>query len=153
AWGLLVLLGVVWATTDSPFTLQILWLPLIIGLQFLLCLGLAFWVAYFGAIFADTQNIVAVGTRLLFFLSPIFYFARSRDGHPGIVPERYLDLYYLNPLAGLLDSYRDSILWGSTPTGANLYYVAGLAGGSLLLGFWLFSRGEGRFAKYLEPGG
>ena len=69
-WGLSILLTVMWLGLGFSFSIQIVWLPLIVLLQFLLCLGFAFVVAYLGSIFADTQNIVAIGTRLLFFLSP-----------------------------------------------------------------------------------
>ncbi|MEE3329003.1 MAG: ABC transporter permease [Myxococcota bacterium] len=149
AWGLAVLIGAMWLALDFSFSVQIFWLPLILLLQFLLCMGFAFIVAYLGAIFADTQNIVAIGTRLLFFLSPIFYFARPQGDHEGIIPERYLFYYELNPLARLLDGYRDALLWGATPTNETLLYLGGTAALSLILGFWLFSRAEGHFAKYL----
>ena len=148
-WGLLVLVAIMGVTMETPFTLQLLWLPLILLLQFLLCLGSALIVAYLGAVFADTQNLVTIGMRMLFFLSPIFYFARSRDGHVGIVPEQYQGIYYLNPLARLLDAYRDSLLWGTAPTLETLGYLGGLILVTLISGFWLFSRAEGRFAKYL----
>ena len=148
-WGLVILMGAMWFALDLSFSIQALWLPLILLLQFLVCLGLAFIVAFLGAIFADTQNIVAIGTRLLFFLSPIFYFARSQGGHEGIIPEQYLFYYELNPLARLLDGYRDALLWGVAPTNEALLYLGGIATTSLILGFWLFSRAEGRFAKYL----
>jgi ABC-type polysaccharide/polyol phosphate export permease len=148
-WGLSILLTVMWLGLGFSFSIQILWLPLIVLLQFLLCLGFAFVVAYLGSIFADTQNIVAIGTRLLFFLSPIFYFARSRGDHEGIIPEQYLFFYDLNPVARLLDAYRDAMLWGTAPTTETFLYLGGMVFVALVLGFWLFSRAEGRFAKYL----
>jgi len=148
-WGLSILLGVMWLGLGYTFTPQIFWLPLIVLIQLLLCIGLSFIVAYLGVIFADTQNIVAMGTRLLFFLSPIFYFARSREGHVGIVPEEYLFIYDLNPLTRLFDAYRDSMLWGSAPTTETFSYLGAIVIVALIVGFWLFSRAEGRFAKYI----
>ena len=149
AWGLVVLLAVMGLGLDSTFSVQLAWLPLVVVLQFLLCLGIALIVAYLGAVFADTRNIVAIGTRLLFFISPIFYYARPRGDHEGIIPEQYLFYYDLNPLARLLDAYRDALLWGRAPTSETLLYLAGTSTLILTLGFWLFSRAEGRFAKYL----
>ena len=87
--------------------------------------------------------------RLLFFLSPVFYYARPRGDHEGIIPEQYLFYYDLNPLARLLDAYRDALLWGRPPTNETLLYLVGTSALVLTLGFWLFSRAEGRFAKYL----
>ncbi|MCH2174000.1 ABC transporter permease [Myxococcota bacterium] len=148
AWGLLVLLAIVFAM-QIPISWAMAWLPAIVVVQWLLCLGLAFWVAHLGAFFADTVNVVGVLTRLLFFGSPIFYYARSQEGHEGIVPERYLAIYYSNPLACLMEAYRDAILWQRSPRLEELLYVAAISGVSLLLGFTIFSRAEGRFAKYV----
>ena len=147
-WSLVVLAGVLLAMSH-PLTAQLAWTPVFVALQFLFSLGVAFGVAYMGAFFADTSNIVAVGSRLLFFGSPICYFARSEPGHPGIVAPEYLAYYNLNPLAGLLDSYRDVLLWGRMPAGETALYVVAIAIASLFLGFALFTRGERHFAKYL----
>ena len=148
-WGLLILIGVMALVFEYQFTLHLLWLPLLIVVQFLLCLGLSFIVSYMGTFFADTQNLVAIGTRLLFFLSPIFYFSRDVGEHVGIVPAQYQAIYDLNPLTRLLYGYRDALLWGRSPTHETLYYLGGMVVVTLIVGFWLFSRAEGRFAKYL----
>ncbi len=147
-WGLAVLIGLM-LLIGMPFSPALVWLPVAITLQFFLCLGLGFMVAYLGVFFADTANIIAVLTRLLFFASPIFYFARSESGHTGIVPERYMQYYMLNPVAGLLDIYRNAILWSRTPDLENIGYLAAIAGIALVVGFVVFARGEGRFAKFL----
>ena len=55
-WGLIILIGVMALVLEYQFTAQMLWLPLIVVLQFLICLGLSFVVSYLGALFADTQK-------------------------------------------------------------------------------------------------
>ena len=146
-WALFVLLCILIAS-GSTLTWHIGWLPILIAIEVIFAMGLALWVAYFGAFFADTANIVAVALRLSFFLSPIFYFARSEYGHVGIVPEHLLGYYMLNPLAGFLDVYRDALLWGRAPDPTTLAYLSVIAVATWLSGFALFSRGEGSFAKY-----
>lgn len=147
-WGLVVL-GVVLAIIGHPITVWVVGLPLLIGIQLLLCMGLAFATAYIGAFFADTPNILGIATRLLFFSSPIFYFAKSEHGRHGIVPPEYLDLYSLNPLVGLFDGYRDVMLWGRMPAIDSISYLAVLSVAVFVFGFLMFSRGERDFAKYL----
>ncbi len=88
-WGMLVLTAVM-ALLGAPFGPQLLWLPALVALQIILSLGLAFIVGHLGAFYADTANIVAVTMRLLFFASPIFYFASDEGAFTGIVPAEYL---------------------------------------------------------------
>ena len=55
----------------------------------------------------------------------------------------------LNPIAGLLDAYRAALIWAEPPSMADLGYVAAVATAILATGFVVFSRGEGKFAKYV----
>lgn len=134
---------------ERPLSLELLWLPPILGLLFAFTLGVSFLVAYAGIFFADTANIVGALLRLWVLISPIFYFARSGHGRPGIVPPGLLDYYMLNPMAVILEAGREVLIWQSAPRSADLTYVAGVALGTLIVGFLVFARGEGRFAKYV----
>jgi len=144
-WGLIVLL-VVMAFAEVPLTLHLLWVPLLVLLQLLFVAGVVAITAYLGAFYADTTNVTALITRVWFFASPIFYLS---SGEQGIIPEAYLGYYNLNPLAGLLDCYRDAILWGKTPDLNTLAYLAAVALLSAAIGHAVFSHGEGKFAKYI----
>ncbi|HEB88565.1 MAG TPA: hypothetical protein ENI85_03255 [Deltaproteobacteria bacterium] len=147
-WSLVVVAMVGWVC-DIPMTPSIAWLPLILLLHVMLTLGACLIVAYLGLFFADTANIISAFLRLWVLVSPIFYFARTEHGRRGIIPAEYLDYYMLNPIAGLLDAYRAALIWGQPPRTGELLYVAGFAAALLALGFVIFSRGEGYFAKYV----
>ena len=86
----------------------ILAMPIVMAVQFLLCLGLGYLAAIVNIIFRDTKNIMDVLLRLFYFLSPVFY-------DPQLVPQRYRWLYDLNPMVTLLQAYRDIILHGVMP--------------------------------------
>lgn len=146
-WGLGVMLILVGIIGFQHVTWHLLWVPLIVAVQFCLTLGIAFIVAYLGAFFADTANIVSVVLRLGFYASPVFYRVSRRDG--GIVPEEYLHYYMLNPIACFFEAYRDAILRMHAPDLRNFGYAAGVSLILLILGFSIFSRGEGQFAKYV----
>ena len=147
-WGLAVLCIAIWFA-GFPLTTNVGWILVFVGIQFALCTGFAYMVACVGAFFADTTNIVTAGTRLLFFASPIFYFARPEPGHPAIVPPEYAGYYYLNPLATLIEGYRDALLWGRTPSADTLLYPFAVSFVALGVGFAIFSRRERRYAKSL----
>lgn len=148
AWGLAVVVAVA-ALLGTALTPQIVWLVPVVGLLFAGTLGACFLIARLGLFFADTANIAAALLRLGAMVSPIFYFARSEHGRTGIVPPGLLDYYMLNPMAGLLGAARSALLWGEPPRGDDFVYVALVALACLTLGFTVFARGEGRYAKYV----
>jgi len=150
-YDLLFGLGVTFAAAwwlGTPASLPLLWLPALLAIAFGLTLGLCFLVARIGLVFADTANVVAAGLRLWVLASPVFYFARSAHGREGILPPGLLDYYYgANPLAGLLDAFREVLIWRSPPRADDLVHVAVFALLVLVAGFVVFARGEGGYAK------
>jgi lipopolysaccharide transport system permease protein len=62
-----------------------------------------------------------------------------------MVPEKYRFLYYLNPMAGILESYRDILLRQSMP-GYYLLFSGVFSFVVFLLGYWFFKRVEFLFA-------
>lgn len=145
AWGLVVLLAAILVGGRSV-SLHALWVPPLVLLQLLLTTGLAYAVAYLGAFFADTANITHVVLRLGFYASPILYYIH---GEHTRIPGRILPYYMLNPMACLLESYRSALIGHRTPEPAQVAYLLGVTLVALLLGYGLFSRGEGKFAKYV----
>ncbi len=55
----------------------------------------------------------------------------------------------LNPIACLFELYRDCLMNGRAPHTGHLLYVTGLAVILVVGGFSVFTRAEGRFAKYV----
>ncbi len=78
-------------------------LPLLIAIQFVLILSLAYPVATIHVWFRDTQHVLRVALQLLFYLTPIFYEAES-------VPARFQWIWRLNPLAHMVTVYRSVLL-------------------------------------------
>jgi lipopolysaccharide transport system permease protein len=59
------------------FTGVVLCLPLLIVLEFVLILGLAYPVAAINVWFRDTQPVLRIDLQLLFYLTPVFYETKS----------------------------------------------------------------------------
>jgi lipopolysaccharide transport system permease protein len=115
-------------------------LPFVMAVQYLLTLGIAYFVASLNVRFRDTQQLVALLLLLFFFVTPIFYDAAS-------VPATYRWLYDLNPLVVLLDSYRAALLHGEFPHLSHLFAVAAASVLIVLAGYRLFERSSTRFAE------
>jgi lipopolysaccharide transport system permease protein/teichoic acid transport system permease protein len=151
--GLLVL-GVALLVAGFWPTAQMLWVPLLLTFVLMFVTGVVLLVAFLGAFFADTSNVLDVALRLAFYLSPIFYYVRSK---PGIPPEHVFlqnhqllyRVYMLNPVAGFFECFRDALLWHVTPDPWMMGYLGAVSAGVLVVGFAVFARGEGTFAKYI----
>jgi ABC-type polysaccharide/polyol phosphate export permease len=144
-WGLFVLAAAM-LLAQRPITWQALWVLPLVFIELIFVTGLAYIVAYLGAFFADTANICTVALRLAFYASPVLYYVHGRHTR---VPPQYLSVYMLNPMACLLEGYHDALIRNVTPDPTYSLYLAGFALATLIVGYGVFSRGEGKFAKYV----
>ena len=127
----------------SPVTSALGALPVVIALQFILTLGLAYLVATFHVTFRDTQYLLNVLLNLLFYLTPVFYEASA-------IPARYQSLYWLNPMVSLIDAYRTILAHGTLPNHLISLLVLGLCATALLVyGYVTFMRASYRFVEEL----
>jgi lipopolysaccharide transport system permease protein len=124
------------------FTPSLLVLPGLVILQFLFTLSLTYLVAALNVPFRDTQHILGVLLNLFFYLTPIFY-------DTNIIPERYRSIYYLNPMAHLIEAYRAVLLRGELPNGLALFLIGMLSIGLLFFTYRIFRRASYRFAEEL----
>jgi lipopolysaccharide transport system permease protein len=123
------------------FPIGWLYLPLILLIQIGLVLGVGLLLASLNVFFRDVQSFLTLGIQLWFYASPIIY-------PVDLVPSQWISLYYLNPMAGILEAYRAVLLYQRFP-GESLF-IAGLEALVLLiLGYWFFKRVEFKFADII----
>ena len=136
------LLLVILVASGGWLSQTVLVLPLVILLQFVMTLGIAYFTATLNVTFRDTHHLLGVILMLGFFLTPVFYHARS-------VPEAYQPIYRLNPMVHLIGAYRDVIIQGRWPDAEPLIFVAMAATALLWLGHRLFVHASYEFAEEL----
>lgn len=127
---------------DVAITSAVLALPLVIGVQFLLILALAYPLAVVHVWFRDTQYLLKVALQLLFYLTPIFY-------DPATIPPRFKTVYAINPMVFIVEAYRDILLRGRLPRAMPLLAVSLVSAVLLMLGLRLFRRASSRFVDEL----
>lgn len=116
-------------------------LPIILGIQLLLLLGLGFGLAACNVFFRDVKPLLTLGIQLWFYASPIIY-------PVSLVPEQLRPYYFLNPMAGILEAYRAVLLYQTFP-GLSLA-TAGLVAVLIFVGgFWFFKHVEFEFADII----
>ncbi|MCK4785368.1 MAG: ABC transporter permease [Desulfobacteraceae bacterium] len=118
-----------------------LFLPIILIVQMALISGLGLAASALSVFSRDAQPLITLGLQLWFYASPIIY-------PVSVVPERLQSLYFLNPMAGILEAYRDVLIRGSLP-GQYLIYSAIEATLIFLIGYWFFKRVEPVFADII----
>jgi lipopolysaccharide transport system permease protein len=126
---------------EASFTVNVLWLPVLLLIQFIGTVGACLIFAVVGTYLSDLGNVLQFLIRLGFYLSPILYSIE------GFIPERLTMLYmFLNPFAGLLESYKNVVIRGAAP---NEYALWGAAVACIifLVGLWYFSRDEYKLVK------
>lgn len=93
--------------------MQGLWLvPLVVIIQTLLCLGLAGILSTANVFMRDTEHILGVGSLAWFFLSPVFY---PIEMQMDFLPDQLGWLPFLNPMAGILYTYRTLMMGANMP--------------------------------------
>lgn len=104
-------------------------LPLLIGIQFLLIAAVSGLVSAVVPFVPDLRLILENVLILVFFLSGIFFDIDSAPAN--------LQLYLkINPMAGLIDSYRSVLLEGAWPNASVLAIILA----SSIVGIWIASR-------------
>jgi outer membrane receptor protein involved in Fe transport len=107
--------------------------------QFLLTLGVSWFLAALGVFFRDLGQINGFLLTVWFFLTPICYPQTS-------LPEKYLWLFEKNPMYVLVESYRAIFLEGAAPPWESLAVVTAVSAIIFILGHAWFYKLKGSFA-------
>ena len=126
----------------GKFSLNLLWVGVVLAGFVCFTLATALWLATIGVFFRDTQDILEVGLPLLFWVTPIFYTV-------GMAPEFLRAILSANPLSSFLGAARTALLEGQMPSSADLGTAAAWVAAMLVLGMWVFARYRARFAEEL----
>jgi lipopolysaccharide transport system permease protein len=133
-----VLLVVVMAWYGAAPDVRLLALPLLIAQCALLALGLGLLLAALTVKYRDFRYVVPFAIQLGLFVSPVAF-------ETAQVPERWRAFYALNPLAGIIDGFRWSVLGSAIDSQVLLNSIL-MTALALVAGIWYFRRTERGFA-------
>jgi len=126
----------------APLQMQeLIWFPVVVFVQLLLTIGLAFIVSALTVHFRDLKDLLANLLTFWFFATPIIY-------PMSAAPEGGRTFLNLNPFTHLAISYQE-ILFYQGPFGHWKWLLALLGGsiGLFLLGYFIFDRLRDSFAE------
>lgn len=135
---LLIVLLIFYPDDPAPSPPSFHWLPVILVIQLALMLGVGLLTSALNVFFRDVRHIIALGMQLWFYATPIIY-------PSTVVPASLQGLYHINPMAGIVESYRAIILFNRPPS-PYLGLAAVMSLSVLVFGYWFFKRVEFQFA-------
>jgi lipopolysaccharide transport system permease protein len=130
-----------WFNTFPDF--RIIFVPLFLALAFLLSMGTGFWLSSLTVKYRDFRFIVPLIVQLGTYISPIGFSA-------DVIPAKWRLLYSLNPMVGIIDGFRWSLLKGETRLDDTSVLISTLIAILVLVsGYWYFRRTEDTFADII----
>ncbi|HSW42536.1 MAG TPA: ABC transporter permease [Patescibacteria group bacterium] len=136
--GVLVLLMAYFGTAIS---LSVLWLPALAVLVLVTALGAGTLLGAFNVRYRDVKYVVPFLVQILLFASPVVYSS-------SLIPERWLWLYSLNPMVGVVEGFRWAMLGGTRPDLAMLVSAL-VAAVIFVVAMVYFERAERTFADVI----
>jgi ABC-type polysaccharide/polyol phosphate export permease len=119
-----------------------IYLPLLILIQTGITVGAMFFISYLSVQIRDIPQLVNIIMQLMFYVLPIIY-------PLNVLPQEYRFLVFINPLAALIENYREIILYNRPPDPPSLYYSIASAIVLLYVGYKFFKRNEQNLADYV----
>lgn len=119
---------------------SMLFLPVVIMVQVTLTLGLGMLLATANLFYRDVRQIFGVVIQLWMFVSAVVV-PVPRDG------STLAAAISANPMAWIIEAYRDCVVYGRLPAGGPFAYATTVAILILLAGWWWFHRASFRFAE------
>lgn len=122
-----------------PFTWNVVWFVPIFLIQNIFTYGLSLLMAAFNLFYRDIQYLLNLIVMVWMYLTPVIYPVE-------LFPERYRWLFQINPMAIIINAYRQTILGGSMPNLTSLGMGLLVSVLVVMVSHSIFKRLEGVFA-------
>ena len=123
-------------------TKYIIFYPVILIIQFVFQLGIAFILSAITVYLRDIEHFVQIALMVLFYATPIVYSGDS-------IPEAFRFIITYNPMAHILEGYRDIFYNQTMPDIPHLALVFGLSIVLCIFGYFIFKKLQKGFAEEL----
>ena len=90
-------------------TISILFLPVMVLLVLLTSIAIGLWMSALNALYRDIQHAIPFLIQIGFFVSPVVYETQA------VIPEKWQWLYSLNPMVGILEGFRWTLIGQGPP--------------------------------------
>ena len=119
---------------------HLVFLPLLVVIQYIILLAFVFLLSAINVYIKDVEYIVTFIINMAFYATPVLYSTEMFSGW-------FLWVFKLNPMAHLINAYRDIFYVHQIPQIGNLLIVLGIGFIALVLCYLAFNKLEKRFAE------
>jgi ABC-type polysaccharide/polyol phosphate export permease len=121
---------------------SLLWLPLVLVVQIVLMAALSLAASAVTVFFRDVRFLVPLALQVWMYATPVIYPVEQ-------VPEWLMPVYFVNPMAALVDAYRRALLFDAAPRAWPFLWAAASSFALLIVSYAAFKRAERRFADVI----
>ena len=107
--GLMFMLLIWFSVVPS---VNLIFLPLFIIMAFFASFGVGLWLTALNVKYRDFKHVVPFVVQLGLYISPVGFLSNEAS---KMIPEKFRLLYYLNPMAGVIDGFRWCFFGHKTP--------------------------------------
>lgn len=118
----------------------LLLLPLVAIIQFIFSLGLILALSAINIYVKDIEYITIFVMNMLFYATPVLYSST-------LFPAKIRWILYLNPMAGIIDMYRNIFIYHQMASWASIGYIVGISFAIFVIGLLIFRKLEKGFAE------
>jgi lipopolysaccharide transport system permease protein len=118
-----------------PLRTEMLWLPLFIAMALALSVAAGLWLATLSVKYRDVSFAITFLLQVYMYASPVIY-------PVSLVPQRFVFLYRLNPMVGVIEGFRWALLGSGEPPALPFLFSAFLILLFLTSGAFVFRRTE-----------
>src|SRR5581483_5752454 len=118
---------------------RMIWFPVFLFLSLVTCLGVGLWLSAMNVKFRDIRYVVPFVVQFWMFATPIAY-------PSSLLKEPWRTVYGLNPMVGVVEGFRWSLLNSTNPPGPAIGVSSLAAVVILISGAYYFRRMEKTFA-------
>ena len=142
--GVLIVMG--WGANF----VALLFLPLIMIIEYILCLGIALLTSAFTVYFRDLEYILGIVTMAWMYLTPVMYpSSQVLDTLATTKYAQFAYLWYVNPMTPIIDAYRDILFYKRVPQMSTLLLAFGIGLFFVVVGYAVFRKLQRGFAEEL----
>jgi lipopolysaccharide transport system permease protein len=122
---------------------HLLFLPLFVLLSFACAFGVGLWLAALNVKYRDFRYVIPFVVQFGLYISPVGF-------STSMIPQKWRLLYSLNPVVGIIDGFRWSLLRGESPiVWPTMLASIALTSFFCASGIWYFRRTEKTFADVI----
>lgn len=142
----IIVFAVVLISRTSVHPLGIVYLPVVMIVEYFLALGIAMITSAITVYFRDFEHILGIITMAWMYLTPVLYPQTLYDNLPKQIK---FCAEHINPMTSIISAYRRILYDGSVPDMSTLLEATVLGAIFIVSGFLIFGRLKKHFAEEL----